>query len=176
MLHLLGGMDRPTRGTLSVNDTALEQASEEQLTRFRRENIGFIFQFYNLLPSLDALENAALPLLARGWRRGEALRKAEALLAQVELLPRKHHRPAELSGGEQQRVAVARAIAGEPSLVLADEPTGDLDAASAAGVMELMADLNHRLGITFVVATHNERLARYADRLYELNSGQLREK
>ncbi len=174
LLHLLGGMDRPTRGALSVNGTALEQASEEQLTCFRRANIGFIFQFYNLLPSLDALENAALPLLARGWRRGEALSKAEALLAQVDLLPRMHHRPAELSGGEQQRVAVARAIAGEPSLVLADEPTGDLDTASAAGVMELMADLNSRLGITFIVATHNERLARYADHHYELNSGQLR--
>ncbi len=131
LLHLLGGIDRPTSGKLSVNGVSLENASESELTRFRRENIGFVFQFYNLLPSISALDNVALPLLAKGWRRREALARAGELMAQVDLTNRQQHKPAELSGGEQQRVALARAIAGEPCLILADEPTGDLDAASA---------------------------------------------
>lgn len=175
LLHLLGGIDRPTSGTISVNGVDLDQASEDELTRFRRENIGFIFQFYNLLPSINALENAALPLLAKGVKRKAALNQAEILLEQVGLADRIHHKPGELSGGEQQRVAIARAIAGSPALILADEPTGDLDSASADSVMLLMRELNHRLGKTFVVATHNQRLSQTGDRILDLRSGLLSE-
>jgi len=176
LLHLLGGMDRPTSGKLAVNGFSLDQASEDQLTRFRREHIGFVFQFYNLISSLDALDNVTLPLLARGRGRREARRLAVELLDQVGLASRKHHKPAELSGGEQQRVAIARAVVGSPSLVLADEPTGDLDVANAAAVMQLMQDLNASLGVTIVVATHNEALTRAGDGVYELHNGELRQR
>jgi putative ABC transport system ATP-binding protein len=174
LLHLLGGMDRPSEGSLLVNGFSIEKASEDQLTRFRRENIGFIFQFYNLLASLDALDNVTLPLLAQGRRHAEARRMAADLLDQVGLERRKHHKPAELSGGEQQRVAVARAVVGHPSLVIADEPTGDLDAANAEAVIRLMLDLNQSLGITFVVATHNQSLIRAATCVFELHDGEVK--
>jgi len=176
LLHLLGGIDRPTSGTLTVRDFSLESASESALTRFRRENVGFIFQFYNLLPSINALENAALPLLAQGRPRRQALALAEIVLRQVGLGDRLRHKPGQLSGGEQQRVAIARAIVGNPCLVLADEPTGDLDAAAAEMVMQLMRELNQSLQATFIVATHNPGLARPGDRLLELHNGVLQEK
>ena len=175
LLHLLGGIDRPSQGTIRVAGTALETASEDELTRFRREQIGFVFQFYNLLPSIDALENIARPLLARGVRRGEALRRAGLLLVQVGLEERRKHKPGQLSGGEQQRVAIARAVAASPRLVLADEPTGDLDAAGADGVMRIMREFNRSLGTTFIIATHNERLVQPGDRVLDLRGGQLRE-
>ena len=177
LLHLLGGIDRPTAGSLVVNGFRLAgagaKAGEGQLSRFRRDHIGFVFQFYNLLPSLSALDNVALALLARGlaWRKARAA-AAEAL-AQVEMGHRQQHRPAELSGGEQQRVAIARAVVGKPILVLADEPTGDLDSATAEAVLQLMLGLNRQLGITFVVATHNPRLAEFAGRCYEMCDGRL---
>jgi len=174
LLHLLGGMDRPTRGQLSVNGFQLDTASEDQLTRFRRQHIGFVFQFYNLIASLNAIDNVTLPLLARGESAKKARRLAGDWLDKVGLASRKRHKPAELSGGEQQRVAIARAVAGSPCLVMADEPTGDLDSANAEAVMQLMLDLNHSLGITFVVATHNEALTRMSDRVYELRNGMLR--
>jgi ABC-type lipoprotein export system ATPase subunit len=167
-------MDRPSSGTLSVNAFAIDKASEDELTRFRREHIGFVFQFFNLLAALDALDNVSLPLLARGIRPKEARQQAAQILDQVGLSSRKHHKPAELSGGEQQRVAIARAVVGKPSLVLADEPTGDLDAANADAVMQLMLELNRNLGITFIVATHNEALTCMGDHVYELHTGKLR--
>jgi len=173
LLHLLGGIDRPSSGRLTVNGFALDQASETKLAAFRRDNIGFVFQFYNLLPALSATENVALPLLARGSTRRQALDKAERLLEIVGLASRSKHKPSQLSGGEQQRVAIARAVIGEPCLVLADEPTGDLDADSTDSVMTLMLDLNRRLNVTFVVATHNETLCRHGDQIFELHSGQL---
>ena len=175
LLHLLGGIDRPTSGSLSVEGIALEQASERELTLFRRDHVGFIFQFYNLLPSINALDNTSLPLLAKGFSRQEAVRQARFLLEQVGLPDRLYHKPGELSGGEQQRVAIARAIAGSPSLVLADEPTGDLDSSNTEAVMQLLLKLNRGLGTTFVVATHNERLSQIGDRLLELRSGVLKE-
>ena len=175
LLHLLGGIDRPSAGTLRVAGLDLESASEDMLTRFRREHIGFVFQFYNLLPSIDALENTLLPLVARGVPRRAALLTAAGLLAQVGLEGRQRHKPGQLSGGEQQRVAVARAVAANPGLVLADEPTGDLDAAAAESVMALMRGFNRRLGTTFIVATHNDRLTAPGDRLVELRGGLLRE-
>jgi ABC-type lipoprotein export system ATPase subunit len=174
LLHLLGGMDRPTSGRLAVNAFALDTASEEALTRFRRENIGFIFQFYNLIASLNAMDNVTLPLLAKGQRPRQARQLAEEILDQVGMASRKRHKPAELSGGEQQRVAIARAVVGRPSLVMADEPTGDLDMANAETVMQLMRDLTRNLGITFIIATHNEALTHRGDCVYELNSGKLR--
>lgn len=176
LLHLLGGMDRPSSGQLSVNGFALEKASEDQLTRFRRENIGFVFQFYNLLASLDALENVTLPLLARGDQPRHARLVATELLNQMGLASRIHHKPDELSGGEQQRVAIARAIIGRPALIMADEPTGDLDIANTEVVMRLMHNLNQSMGVTFVVATHNEALVGKDDKVFELHSGELRER
>jgi ABC-type lipoprotein export system ATPase subunit len=177
LLHLLGGIDRPTAGSLVVNGFRLAgdgaRAGEGQLSRFRRDHIGFVFQFYNLLPSLSALDNVALALLARGlaWRKARAA--AAEVLAQVEMDHRQQHRPGELSGGEQQRVAIARAVVGKPVLVLADEPTGDLDSVTAEAVLQLMLGLNRQLGITFVVATHNYRLTEFAGRCYEMCDGRL---
>ena len=173
LLHLLGGIDRPSQGTVAVNGIALEAASERELTRFRRDHVGFVFQFYNLLPSLSALDNAILPLLAKHWRFARARQRGLAMLTQVGLEGRRGHLPGELSGGEQQRVAIARALIVEPVVVLADEPTGDLDSESARGVMDLMFDLNRRSGTTFVVATHNPDLAARADRVFELRDGRI---
>lgn len=171
LLHLLGGMDHPTKGSLRVCGVQLEHASENELNRFRRDHIGFIFQSYNLIPSLNAVENVALALLAQGGTRFMALQQAEVVLEQVGLGSRMRHKPAELSGGEQQRVAVARAVAGHAQLVLADEPTGDLDDASAETVMQLMLKLNRQSGTTFVIATHNLRYRGIASHWLELHSG-----
>lgn len=171
LLHLLGGIDRPTKGELHVNGTDLVAASESALTRFRRDNIGFVFQFYNLLPSLNALDNVILPLLAKGLSWKESRVRGEAMLEQVGLDHRQKHTPGELSGGEQQRVAIARAMVLEPCVILADEPTGDLDSASANSIISLMVDLNQRLGITVIVATHNLNLLKVANCTYELIDG-----
>jgi ABC-type lipoprotein export system ATPase subunit len=175
LLHLLGGIDRPTSGSLIVSGKPLEKLNEAELTRFRRGHIGFVFQFYNLLSSINAIENVALPLLAKGMHRRKALEHARSLLERVGLNGRALHKPSQLSGGEQQRVTIARAIAGEPAIVLADEPTGDLDAKSSDEIIQLMLDINHELGTTFVVATHNERFMAFADRLFVLRSGELSE-
>ncbi len=173
LLHVLGGIDRPTAGKLIVNGWVLERANESELTRFRRENVGFVFQSYNLLPFINAQENVALPLLALGQCRQQALHEADRWLEQVGLDGRKHHKPSELSGGEQQRVAIARAVAANPCLVLADEPTGDLDEANAATVMALLRDLNRRLGTTFLVATHNLHLIQPGDQVFHLSHGRM---
>jgi ABC-type lipoprotein export system ATPase subunit len=173
LLHLLGGVDRPTQGQLVVNGLDLVAASEAVLTRFRRDNIGFVFQFYNLLPSLNALDNVILPLLAKGLSWKAARVRGTAMLEQVGLGHRSRHTPAQLSGGEQQRVAIARAMVVEPSVILADEPTGDLDSASANSIVSLMVDLNRRLGVTFIVATHNLNLLKVATRAFELSDGLL---
>jgi ABC-type lipoprotein export system ATPase subunit len=174
LLHLLGGIDRPTKGELRANGVDLIAASEAALTRFRRDNIGFVFQFYNLLPSLNALDNVILPLLAKGmsWKASRA--RGAAMLEQVGLNHRQKHTPGQLSGGEQQRVAIARAMVLEPCFILADEPTGDLDSVSANSIITLMVDLNHRLGVTFIVATHNLNLLQVASRSYELVDGLLK--
>ena len=175
LLHLLGGIDRPTNGELRVKGVDLIAASEDALTRFRRDNIGFVFQFYNLLPSLNALDNVILPLLAKGmnWKASRA--RGAAMLEQVGLNLRQKHTPGQLSGGEQQRVAIARAMVVEPCVILADEPTGDLDSASANSIIALMVDLNKRLGVTFIVATHNLNLLEVASRSYELVDGLLKQ-
>jgi lipoprotein-releasing system ATP-binding protein len=173
LLNLIGGIDHPTAGTISMNGFALEKASEESLTTFRRDHIGFIFQFYNLLSALNAVENVSMPLLAKGIAFKLAKIKAVKLLSRVGLENRLNHLPSELSGGEQQRVAIARSIIAEPELILADEPTGDLDSLNAQAITTLMHDLNRQLGLTFVVATHNLRIAENADRVFELRDGKI---
>ena len=173
LLHLLGGIDRPTQGELFVNGVNLVTASEAALTRFRRDNIGFVFQFYNLLPSLNALDNVILPFLAKGMSWKASRERGAAMLEQVGLDHRQKHTPSQLSGGEQQRVAIARAMVLAPCVILADEPTGDLDRASANSIVALMVDLNQRLGVTFIIATHNLNLLKVANRSYELVDGLL---
>jgi putative ABC transport system ATP-binding protein len=173
LLNLIGGIDRPTAGSLQVDGLELHGLTERQLDAYRRDHVGFVFQFNNLLPNLDALENVALPLVARGLSWNQARERARTELASLGLQDRTAHRPEELSGGEQQRVALARAVVSRPALVLADEPTGDLDLGSTETVLELMTSLNRHLGVTFVIATHNRRLASRASHGIELSSGRL---
>lgn len=172
-LNLLGGMDRPTSGSIHYNGFALENASEEQLARFRRQKVGFVFQFYNLLPALTAVENVMLPLMANGLPVATARERSVELLIALGLVDRVTHVPAKLSGGEQQRVAIARAVIHEPELVIADEPTGDLDSVTAQEIINLMHELNENLGITIVVATHNLSLCEKAGRVIEIKDGSL---
>jgi ABC-type lipoprotein export system ATPase subunit len=173
LLHLLGGVDRPSAGKLSVNNTDLINANDASLTRFRRDNIGFVFQFYNLIASLNAQENVILPLLAKGisWRESRA--RGLEMLENVGLGHRVHHNPGQLSGGEQQRVAIARAMVMETALILADEPTGDLDSTSTNSIVSLMLELNTKLGVTFIVATHNLSILKAASHAYELKDGSI---
>ncbi|MFQ6058606.1 MAG: ABC transporter ATP-binding protein [Anaerolineae bacterium] len=171
LLHLIGGIDRPTSGQVTVNGQDLGKASEEELTRFRREHVGFVFQFYNLLPTLSALENVELPLIALGFPRQGRRRMAQAVLEVVGLGDRLHHKPGELSGGEQQRVAIARAMVANPKIILADEPTGDLDSKSTAMVVGLMRELNENLGLTFLVVTHDPEVGAKGTRTIYLKDG-----
>jgi ABC-type lipoprotein export system ATPase subunit len=156
-----------------VCDVHLDQAGERERTQLRREKVALIFQFYNLMPSLSALENVALPLMARGCSWGEARRSAMESLRSVGLDHRLKHRPSQLSGGEQQRVAIARALVTHPDLILADEPTGDLDSVSTNEVLDQMLALNRQAKITFIVATHNQAVANAASSVYDLHDGQL---
>jgi lipoprotein-releasing system ATP-binding protein len=158
-LHLVGTLDEPTAGRVFFEGRDLFALGEDALARFRNETVGFVFQSHHLLPEFTALENVMMPALVRRLPRGEARRRAEGSLERVGLAERMGHRPGELSGGEQQRVALARALALEPRLLLADEPTGNLDPQTADGIHALLLGLNRDLGITGVVVTHNERLA-----------------
>ena len=173
LLNLIGGIDHPSSGSIQYNGYELAGASEEDLTVFRRENIGFVFQFYNLLFSLNAVENVQLPLMAKRVPMKAAREKAVEVLKQVGLSHRLTHLPSELSGGEQQRVAIARSIIAEPRLVLADEPTGDLDSVATREINQLMHQLNQEMGITFIVATHNLLLTEKATRVIELRDGKI---
>ncbi|WP_345309401.1 ABC transporter ATP-binding protein [Candidatus Villigracilis saccharophilus] len=161
LLYLLGGLDRSTSGEISINEERLDQMDENALALFRRRTMGFIFQSYNLITSMNALENVAFPMQFTGTPVGERSEKSRRLLEQVGLSDRSHHRPSELSGGQQQRVAVARALVNNPSLILADEPTGNLDTTSGVAVMQLLSDL-HRSGRTVLVVTHDPRMTRFA--------------
>jgi len=161
LLYLLGGLDRSTSGEISINGERLDQMDENALALFRRRTMGFIFQSYNLITSMDALENVAFPMQFSGISVTERKAKSGKLLEQVGLSDRSHHRPSELSGGQQQRVAVARALVNNPSLILADEPTGNLDTLSGVAVMQLLSDL-HRSGRTVLVVTHDPRMTRFA--------------
>ncbi len=172
VLNLIGGLDRPTAGRIAVDGVDLAQASPRALVLHRRQRVGFIFQSFNLLAQRTALENVELPLMLSGRPVAERRARARALLEQVGLTGRLTHRPSELSGGEQQRVAVARALANEPLILLADEPTGNLDSTTGAGVMRLLRDLNAR-GLTLVVVTHDPAVAAYAGRVVHLRDGQV---
>ena len=171
LLNLAAGIDRPSAGEVFVQDLALSGLDDDALTRLRRQNIGVVYQFFHLLPTLDVRENVALPLLLEGRPEREALSLADALLAEVGLTSRATARPHTLSGGEMQRAAVARALVHEPALVLADEPTGNLDSRSAVQVVELLASLVRRHGSTLVMVTHSREAADAADRVVTLSDG-----
>jgi len=173
LLHVLGTLDRADAGRLVVAGAEVGAMSERELCAFRNRTLGFVFQFHHLLPEFTALENVAMPLVLARRPLPEAHRAAERLLAEVGLAERASHRPGMLSGGEQQRVAVARALAGSPRLLLADEPTGDLDAGTGERLFELVSELSGARGLTVVIVTHNQAIARSCDRNLRLASGRL---
>lgn len=173
LLHLVGTLDRPDQGEIRINGTDVGGLSSRRLSVFRNEHIGFIFQFHHLLPEFTALENVCIPAFIRKTDRRAAERKAIELLELLGMDHRKGHKPSELSGGEQQRIAVARALINEPSIVLADEPSGNLDSENAKALHALFMELRERLGQTFVVVTHNEELARLSDRTVVMKDGRI---
>lgn len=170
LMHIMGCLDRPSSGRYFLGGEEVNKKGDNELAEIRNRHIGFVFQTFNLLPRLNALENVELPLVYRGMRLSERRRRAEEALEAVGLSDRLRHRPAELSGGQQQRVAIARALAGEPSLILADEPTGNLDSRAGAEVMEIFRRLNQG-GITVVFVTHEEEIAAWTKRIIRLRDG-----
>ena len=173
LLHLLGGLDYPTAGEVYLNGEPLSKLSDDQITRLRRRKVGFIFQFYNLLPTLTTLENVALPLLIDGQSASRSRALIGELLGLVGLADRADHRPDQLSGGQQQRVAIARAFVNQPEIVLADEPTGNLDSHSGTAILELLRRTCRELKATIVMVTHDPRAASYADRVVFLKDGKV---
>lgn len=174
LLHVLGGLDRPDAGTIRIGDADLGAMKAEDLVRFRNRHVGFVFQFHHLLPEFSALENAGMPMRIARVAAAERDRRATELLERVGLSARLTHRPGMLSGGEQQRVAMARALAMQPSVLLADEPTGDLDEQTADTLHDLLRAMHRERGLTSVIATHNPRLAAACDRVLRLEDGRLR--
>ncbi|MFB3902632.1 MAG: ABC transporter ATP-binding protein [Acidobacteriota bacterium] len=172
-LHLVGGVDTPDSGTITIAGQDISHLNKSELARFRNRHVGFVFQFHHLLPEFSAVENVMFPLLLRGVSRAQALPSAMKLLEEVGLGDRSDHRPGELSGGEQQRVAVARALAGEPSLLLADEPTGNLDVHTAETIHRLIIEVHSRHELTSIIVTHNARLAQLCDLEYRMIGGRL---
>ncbi|PWB79537.1 MAG: lipoprotein-releasing system ATP-binding protein LolD [Candidatus Methylomirabilota bacterium] len=172
-LHLLGALDRPTAGEICYENARLSHMDERRLADFRNRSVGFIFQFHHLLPEFTALENVMMPLLVARRNRSEAREIAVSLLGEVGLEPRLAHRPSELSGGEQQRVAIARALGASPKVILADEPTGNLDTKTGDATFELLHRLNRERGLTFVMVTHNEKLAHRSDRIVTILDGRI---
>ncbi|MEA4908632.1 MAG: ABC transporter ATP-binding protein [Chloroflexi bacterium] len=173
LLHLIGGLDRPSSGKVIIEGTSLTEMNDDRLTELRRRKIGFVFQFFNLIPVLSALENAALPVTLDGVKPAEAQQKGGKWLARFGLSDRFSSRPDQLSGGQQQRVAIARALAAEPSLVLADEPTGNLDTHSGDEIAGLLRDVARKYTRTVIMVTHDPRIAAYADRIVFLKDGKV---
>lgn len=173
LLHLLGGLDRPDSGEVFYDSDDIFKLSEDRLAKFRNKNVGFVFQFHHLLPEFTALENVMIPQMINGTSLPQAKAKSEELLKTVGLTERLDHKPAELSGGEQQRVAVARALANNPKIIFADEPTGNLDSVNSEGIHKLILDLKTKLGVTFVIVTHNQNLVNLADQIYEIKDGKI---
>jgi putative ABC transport system ATP-binding protein len=175
MLNLICGLDVPTSGRVCIEGTDLSQLSDDQRTRLRREKVGMIFQSFNLLPTLSAIENVSLPLRLRDSSRREAEKRAEEMLERVGLHRQATHRPDEMSGGECQRVAIARALIFDPPLLLADEPTGNLDSASGAGVLQLLNELHAELNNTILLVTHDQKTAQSCERMLILRDGRIAE-
>ncbi len=173
LLHLLGGLDVPTSGEVSINGQPLSKLPESERGRLRNDAIGFVYQFHHLLPEFTALENVAMPGLIAKEQPGISLAKAQACLDKVGMSHRLHHKPGELSGGERQRVAIARALLRKPKLLLADEPTGNLDEKTANQVFDLMLELNREIDTSLILVTHNQQLAERMQRSYQLHEGSL---
>lgn len=173
LLNLIGAIDLPSRGTVRVEGVDLQQLSEDQLADLRRDRIGMVFQFYNLIPTLTARENVEIPMQFKGVATAPRRARALELLERVGLKDRADHQPSELSGGEQQRVSIARALANRPALVLLDEPTGDLDSATGEEVITLLQDLNRREQVTMVIATHDRSIAERSARIVRLRDGRI---
>ena len=173
LLHLCGAMDQPSSGTLTLEGVVLSGVEDDELTRIRRERVGFVFQFFNLLPTLTLVENVQLPLLLAGGRADVAAPAARALLDRVGLSTRLHHYPHQLSGGEAQRAAVARALIHRPSLLVADEPTGNLDSDNGQRVLDLLVELNRDIGVTMLLATHAPEIAAAAHRVVQMRDGRI---
>lgn len=172
-LHLIGGLDRPSSGSIMLQGQEIQKYSDAELSQFRRRSLGFIFQFFNLLPTLTALENVALPLLLDGKKIAEVAPKAQEILDWMGLRNRAEHRPHQLSGGEMQRVAIARALVSNPALILADEPTGNLDSKTGESVLELLRRMVTERGHTLMMVTHDQKAANYGTRLVRLRDGML---
>ncbi len=175
LLHILGGLDRPNHGEVRIKGVLLNDQSQKALARLRNDKVGFVFQFHYLMDDFSAVENVMMPMIVAGRKMTEASTKAEQLLEQVGLIDRAMHRPKQLSGGEQQRVAVARALANDPEIVLADEPSGNLDTATGHRLHDLLFHLNAENDVTFLIATHNQELAARCDRRLEIADGKIRE-
>lgn len=173
LLHLLGGLDRPDSGEVVFDNADIFKLSDDKLAKFRNKNAGFVFQFHHLLPEFTAIENVIIPQMINGTSYNQAKIKSKDLLKIVGLTERLDHKPAELSGGEQQRVAVARALANNPKIIFADEPTGNLDSVNSEEIHKLILDLKTNLGMTFVIVTHNSSLVKLADMLYEIKDGKI---
>jgi ABC-type lipoprotein export system ATPase subunit len=173
-LNLLGVLDRPTKGRILFDGEEVFTKSEKEIAEIRNRKIGFIFQFYHLLPEFTSLENVSFPLLIKGVKRKEAQRKALAILREVSLEEKAHIKPPQLSGGEQQRVAIARALVNEPKLLLADEPTGNLDWKTGQMILRLIQELHRKKDLTSVVVTHNEKVAQFCHKVYSMEEGMLK--
>lgn len=173
LMHLLGGLDQPTSGEIHVGDTPLHHASERELTRYRRDTLGIVFQFFNLLPTMRVLENVMMPLLLQGQKNSTAKEQATASLEIVGMLNRRQHFPHQLSGGEMQRTAIARALVHRPKLLLADEPTGNLDSRNAAVIIEVLEKIASQRLATMIIVTHSEEVARAASRRIHLRDGKI---
>jgi len=173
LLHILGGLDKPDSGEVIFNNTNIYKLSDDKLAKFRNNYIGFVFQFHHLLPEFTAVENIMIPQMINGVSEKQSYERGKELLNEIGLVDRMNHKPAELSGGEQQRVAVARALANDPSIVLADEPTGNLDSKNSIVMHELFMNLKEKLNKTFIIVTHNQDLISLADNLYEMKDGKI---
>jgi lipoprotein-releasing system ATP-binding protein len=173
LLHVLGGLDAADSGTVQLGDTTITSLSDAEVVAFRNQHVGFVFQFHHLLPEFTALENAEMPMRIARWKPAERRARAQELLTRVGLAGRLEHRPGMLSGGEQQRVAIARALVMHPDILLADEPTGDLDEHTAETLHELLREMHRERGLTSLIATHNPRLAAACDRVLRLADGRL---
>jgi len=171
LLNIIGSLDNPSSGQVLLERNDISRASEQELTEIRRKSVGFIFQFYNLLPVLTALENVELPMLIAGIPKDERVKRANELLEKVDLLKRKDHKPDELSGGERQRVAIARALSNRPTILLADEPTGDLDTESGLSILNLLKDVNKTENQTLILVTHDSNIAKQANRVFHIKDG-----